>query len=54
MLQYGLSKVHQVIIKKYTKDDEFMATAQKTRGVKFDYDMELYDYIGTDFGESKG
>ena len=30
MLEYGLSKVHEVIIKKYTKDDEFMATAQKT------------------------
>jgi len=54
MLQYGLSKVYEVIIKKYTKDDEFMATAQKTRGVKFDYDMELYDYIGTDVRESKG
>jgi len=53
MLQYGLSKVYEVIIKKYTKDDEFMATAQKTRGVKFDYDMELYDYIGTDVRESK-
>ena len=54
MLQYGLSKVHKVIIKKYTKDDEFMAAARKTGGEKFDYDMELYDYIGTDFGESKG
>ena len=54
MLQYGLSKVYEVIIKKYTKDDEFMATAQKTRGVKFDYDMELYDHIGTNVRESKG
>ena len=53
MLQYGLSKVHEVIIKKYTEDDEFMATAQKTRGIKFDYDMELYDYTGTDVRESK-
>jgi hypothetical protein len=53
MLQYGLSKVHEVIIKKYTKEDEFMATARKTRGIKFDYDMELYDYIGTDIRESK-
>jgi hypothetical protein len=53
MLHYGLSKVHEVIIKKYTKDDEFMATAQKTRGIKFDYDMELYDYTGTDSRESK-
>ena len=53
MLRYGLSKVHEVIIKKYTKDDEFMATAQKTRGIKFDYDMELYDYTGTDVRESK-
>jgi hypothetical protein len=43
MLYYGLSKVHKVIIRKYTKDDEFMAKAQKTRGVKFDYDMELCD-----------
>ena len=43
MLQYGLSKVHKVIIKKYTKDDELMAAAQKTRGIKFDYDMELSD-----------
>ena len=43
MLQYGLSKVHKVIIRKYTEDDEFMATAQKTRGIKFDYEMELYD-----------
>ena len=53
MLQYGLSKVHEVIIKKYTKDDEFMAIARKTRGIKFDYDMELYDYIGTEVRESK-
>mgnify|MGYP003580381428 CR=1 FL=1 len=53
MLQYGLSKVHEVIIKKYTKDDEFMAEARKTRGQKFDYDMELYDYIGTGVRESK-
>ena len=53
MLQYGLSNVHEVIIKKYTKEDEFMATARKTRGIKFDYDMELYDYIGTDVRESK-
>ena len=53
MLHYGLSKVHEVIIKKYTKDDEFMAIARKTRGIKFDYDMELYDYIGTDVRESK-
>ena len=43
MLEYGLSKVHKVIIKKYTKDDEFMAAARKTRGEKFDYDMELND-----------
>ncbi|RPJ25082.1 MAG: hypothetical protein EHM25_07595 [Nitrosopumilales archaeon] len=43
MLQYGLSKVHKVIIQKYTRDDEFMAAAQRTRGIKFDYDMELYD-----------
>ena len=43
MLQYGLSKVPKVIIKKYTKDDEFMVAAQKTRGIKFDYDMELSD-----------
>lgn len=43
MLLYGLSKVHKVIIKKYTMDAEFMAAAQKTRGVKFDYDMELSD-----------
>jgi hypothetical protein len=43
MLDYGLSKVNEVIIKKYTKDDEFMAAARKTRGMKFDYDMELND-----------
>ncbi len=43
MLQYGLSKVHKVIIQKYTSDDEFMAAAQRTRGIKFDYDMELSD-----------
>jgi len=43
MLEYGLSKVHEVVIKKYTKDDEFMAVARKTRGEKFDYDMELND-----------
>lgn len=43
MLQYGLSKVRKVIIKKYTEDDEFMVAAQRTRGVKFDYDMELSD-----------
>lgn len=43
MLQYGLSKVHKVIIQKYTRDDEFMAAAQTTRGIKFDYDMELSD-----------
>ncbi len=43
MLHYGLSKVHKVIIRKYTKDDEFMAKAQKTKGIKFDYDMELCD-----------
>ena len=43
MLQYGLSKVHKVIIRKYTEDDEFIARAQKTRGIKFDYEMELYD-----------
>jgi len=43
MLQYGLSKVHKVIISKYAKDDEFTAAAQKTRGLKFDYDMELTD-----------
>ena len=43
MLEYGLSKVHKVIIRKYIKDDEFMAAARKTRGEKFDYDMELND-----------
>ena len=43
ILQYGLSKVHKVIIRKYTEDDEFIARAQKTRGIKFDYEMELYD-----------
>jgi hypothetical protein len=43
MLQYGLSKVHRVIIQKYSRDDEFMAAAQRTRGIKFDYDMELSD-----------
>ena len=43
MLQYGLSKVHKVIIQKYPSDDEFMAAAQRTRGIKFDYDMELSD-----------
>ena len=43
MLHYGLSKVHKVIIRKYTKDDEFVVAAQKTRGLKFDYDMELSD-----------
>ena len=43
MLHYGLSKVHKVIIRKYAKDDEFVAAAQKTRGLKFDYDMELSD-----------
>lgn len=43
MLQYGLSKVHKVIIRKYMKDDEFITRAQKTRGIKFDYEMELYD-----------
>ena len=43
MLQYGLSKVHKVIIRKYTEDEEFIARAQKTRGIKFDYEMELYD-----------
>jgi hypothetical protein len=53
MLEYGLSKVHEVIIKKYTEDDEFMATARKTRGIKFDYDMELNDHMGTDVKESK-
>jgi len=53
MLHYGLSKVHKVIIKKYAKDDEFMAIARKTRGIKFDYDMELYDHTDTDVKESK-
>ena len=43
MLQYGLSKVHKVIIQKYSRDDEFMAAAQRTRGIKFDYGMELSD-----------
>jgi hypothetical protein len=43
MLQYGLSKVHKVIIQKYTRDIEFVAAAQSTRGIKFDYDMELSD-----------
>ena len=43
MLQYGLSKVHKVIIQKYSRDDEFMAAAQRTRGIKLDYDMELSD-----------
>ena len=43
MLQYGLSKVHKVIIQKYSRDDEFMTAAQRTRGIKFDYDMELSD-----------
>ena len=43
MIKYGLSKVHKVIIRKYGQDDEFMAAAQKTRGIKFDYDMELSD-----------
>lgn len=43
MLQFGLSKVEKVIIKKYTRNDEFMAAAQKTRGIKFHYDMELCD-----------
>lgn len=43
MLEYGLSKVHKVIIMKYTTDDEFKAVARKTRGEKFDYDMELND-----------
>jgi hypothetical protein len=42
MLEYGLSRVHEVIIKKYTKDDEFMATSQKTRGIKLD-DMKRYE-----------
>jgi hypothetical protein len=53
MLEYGLSKVHEVIIKKYSEDDEFMATARKTRGIKFDYDMELNDHTGTDVKQSK-
>jgi len=35
--------VREVMIKKYTKDDEFMATSQKTRGIKFDYDIERYE-----------
>lgn len=43
MLQYGLSKVSKVTIKNYAKDDEFVAAAQKTKGMKFDYDMELTD-----------
>lgn len=43
MLQYGLSKVHKVIIQKYTRDIEFGAAAQSTRGTTFDYDMELSD-----------
>jgi len=43
MLQYGLSKVHKIIIQKYTEDDEFLVVARKTRGIKFDYDMELCD-----------
>ena len=43
MLQYGLSKVHKVIIRNYMEDDEFITRAQKTRGIKFDYEMELYD-----------
>ena len=43
MLEYGLSKVREVKIKKYTKDDEFITAARKTRGEKFDYDMELND-----------
>ena len=43
ILEYGLSRVHEVIIKKYTKYDEFMATALKTRGIKFDYDMGRYE-----------
>ena len=53
MLEYGLSKVHKVTVKKYTEEDEFMATALKTRGIKFDYDMELYDHTGTDVKEPK-
>ena len=43
MLQYGLSKVHRIIVKKYSKDDEFVSAAQKTRGIQFDYDRELCD-----------
>ena len=43
MLQYGLSKVQRVIIQKYAKDDEFLSEARKTRGIQFDYDMELCD-----------
>jgi hypothetical protein len=43
MLKYGLSKVSKITIKKYAKDDEFAVAAQKTRGLKFDYDMELSD-----------
>ena len=43
MLQYGFSKVRKVVIQKYTKDDEFLVAAQKTRGIQFDYDMELCD-----------
>jgi hypothetical protein len=43
MLQYGLCKVDKVIIQKYTKDDEFVIAARKTRGIQFDYDMEMCD-----------
>jgi len=43
MLQYGLSKVHRIIMQKYAKDDEFLSEARKTRGIQFDYDMELCD-----------
>ena len=43
MLDYGLSKVHNVIITKYASNDELSSKAQKTRGLKFDYDMELSD-----------
>jgi hypothetical protein len=43
MLEYGLPRVREVMIKKYTKDDEFMATSQKTRGIKFDYNIERYE-----------
>lgn len=43
MLRYGLSKVHKILIRKYSKDDEFLVKAQETRGIKFDYDMELCD-----------